>query len=94
MWKPKLLMDYQSLGYLIRKRRTALHFTRQGLADAAGISMSFLGHIERGTRKANLQTLMMIATTLHTTLNDMLAELLTEGSTPEKQALGSAPHAR
>ncbi|MEA5069461.1 MAG: helix-turn-helix transcriptional regulator, partial [Christensenellaceae bacterium] len=54
-------MDYRSLGMRIRKQRKNLHLTQEELAERAGISLSFLGHIERGTRKASLETLVSLS---------------------------------
>jgi transcriptional regulator with XRE-family HTH domain len=90
MIRDEIVVDYKSLGYLIRKRRTALHITRQTLANAADISVSFLGHIERGSRRASIQTLMMLANALYTTLSSLVGEVLAEGVTQERQALTNA----
>jgi len=40
-------MDYKSLGMRIRKRRKAMRMTQEELAKKLGLSLSFLGHIER-----------------------------------------------
>lgn len=57
-------MLYQELGKRIRQQRTLARMTQEKLAEAAGISLSFLGHIERGTRKASLDTLVKICNVL------------------------------
>lgn len=57
-------MLYQSLGKRIRQQRNLAQMTQEKLAEAAGISLSFLGHIERGTRKASLDTLVKICNAL------------------------------
>lgn len=50
-------MDYVQLGQLIRSRRKSLHLTQEKLAELTGISVAFVGHIERGTRKLSVETL-------------------------------------
>ena len=57
-------MLYQGLGKRIRQQRNLAQMTQEKLAEAAGISLSFLGHIERGTRKASLDTLVRICNAL------------------------------
>ena len=50
-------MDYIDLGLKIRQLRRQKSMTQEQLAEMAGISPSFLGHIERGTRVASVDTL-------------------------------------
>ena len=57
-------MLYQELGKRIRQQRILANMTQEKLSEAAGISLSFLGHIERGTRKASLDTLVRICNVL------------------------------
>lgn len=65
-------MDYITLGKRIRERRKDMHLTQQYLAEAAGISASFLGHIERGSRVLSLDTLMSLCRALNATPNELL----------------------
>lgn len=51
-------MDYQDLGRRVRTIRRQMGFTQEELAEKLGISPSFLGHIERGSRTASLETLV------------------------------------
>ena len=57
-------MLYQGLGKRIRQQRNLAQMTQEKLAEQAGISLSFLGHIERGTRKSSLDTLVKICNAL------------------------------
>lgn len=50
-------VDYAAMGSRVRRLRLAQHMTQEQLAEACNISFSFLGHIERGTRKMSLETL-------------------------------------
>lgn len=78
-------MLYQGLGKRIRQQRILAQMTQEKLAEAAGISLSFLGHIERGTRKASLDTLVKICNVLKVSpqllLQDSLESGLLGGST-------------
>lgn len=65
------------MGKRIRKERKANHMTQEALAEKAGISLSFLGHIERGSRKASIDTLVNIVNVLHISPNELLQDSLT-----------------
>lgn len=71
-------MDLVSLGLRIRRQRKLLHLTQDQLAERAGISVSFLGHIERGTRKAGLETLVLLANALGMSTDILLQESLND----------------
>lgn len=71
-------MDYLSLGVRIRKQRKSMRMTQEEVAERAGISLSFLGHIERGTRKASLDTLVRLSNTLGLSTDLLLQESLTD----------------
>lgn len=60
---------YVDLGLRIRALRRAHHFTQAYFAKQIFVSTSFLGHIERGTRKPSIQTITIIADALNTTLD-------------------------
>lgn len=67
-------MDYIALGWRIRFFRKKRGLTQEQLAERVGVSSSFLGHIERGSRAASLETLMRLCRALEITPNDLLAE--------------------
>lgn len=69
-------MDYNQLGKRIRQQRKLKKWTQEKLAEMAGISVSFLGHIERGTRKASVETLVAIANSLQTGTDFLLSDSL------------------
>lgn len=56
-------------GKRIRTRRLQLGLTQEQLAEKADISISFLGHIERGTRVASLMTMTRICMALGVSLD-------------------------
>lgn len=69
-------MDYKDLGARIRTARRRLSLTQEELAEKTGISASFLGHIERGTRVASLETLVALCNTLNVTPEYLLSASL------------------
>lgn len=70
-------MDYVALGKRVRRERKAHHLTQAQLAKQLELSVSFLGHVERGTRKASLETLVAIANALNISVDSLLSESLT-----------------
>ena len=70
---------YEALGKRIRAQRKQMKMTQEELAEKAEISNSFLGHIERGTRKASLDTLVKICNALKASPNLLLQDSLNDG---------------
>ncbi len=66
------MIDYQDLGQRIRKLRRAEGLTQEELAEKVDISASFMGHIERGSRIASLETLVALCNVLKTSPNHLL----------------------
>ncbi len=50
-------VDCVQLGKRVRIRRQVLGITQEMLAEKIGVCTSFIGHIERGTRKLSIETL-------------------------------------
>lgn len=73
-------MDYIDLGRRIRKQRSQLNWTQETLAEHINVSTSFVGHVERGTRKASLETLVSLANALNVSLDYLLAASLKNNS--------------
>ena len=69
-------MDYVALGMRIRKQRKLMQMTPDQLSEKAGISLSFLGHIERGSRKSSLETLVSLANALEVSADYLLQDSL------------------
>ena len=67
-----LEIDYKYLGSNVRKKRVHLNMTQEGLANQIGISTSFVGHIERGTRKASMETLARLSVALDESIDSLL----------------------
>ena len=58
------IANNEAIGRRLRKQRLTLQLTQEQLAEKAGISFSFLGHIERGTRIASVETLARLSKAL------------------------------
>lgn len=69
-------MDYTALGNRIEKLRRQRRLTQEQLAEQAGISAAFMGHIERGTRVASLATLVAICNALEASPEYLLCDSL------------------
>lgn len=71
-------MNYEMLGKRIRDYRKKLHLTQEQLSETANISLSFLGHIERGSRKASLETIVSLSNALNISPHFLLQDSLSE----------------
>lgn len=65
-------LDYSKMGMRIRQVRKVKGWSQDELAKKCGISMSFLGHIERGTRIMSLETFVSICEALDTGADELL----------------------
>ena len=57
-------MDYEALGRRVRQQRLNAGLTQDELARKVGISCSFVGHIERGEKKASIETVVALCNAL------------------------------
>ena len=69
-------MDYLRLGQRVRRQRKLLGMTQKEVAEKVGISLPFYGHIERGSRKASLETVINIANALGVSADTLLQDSL------------------
>ncbi len=65
-------LDYKKIGQRIRQVRKAKGWSQGTLAEKCGISMSFMGHIERGTRIMSMDTFACICGILQTGADELL----------------------
>lgn len=72
------MIDYVQLGNRIKQRRKELHLTQEALAEQADISVSFMGHIERGSRIASLDTLLSICIALDVSIDYIIGRDIVE----------------
>ena len=67
-------INFPMVGQKIKILRNEAGFTQEQMAEACGISTSFLGHIERGTRKLSLETAVKIADCLQISMDALLMD--------------------
>lgn len=72
-----MTIDYKDLGKRVRELRRQASLTQEELAEQVGISTSFMGHVERGSRVASLETLVALCNALHVTPQYLLSASLT-----------------
>ncbi|MDE7312282.1 MAG: helix-turn-helix domain-containing protein [Eubacterium sp.] len=65
-------LNYTKIGSRIRQVRKAKGWSQDKLARKCEISMSFLGHIERGTRIMSLETFVSICSALDANADELL----------------------
>lgn len=53
-------MNYNLLGAKVKRVRKEMRLTQEEFAELLGLSVSFVGHIERGTRIPSLETIYRI----------------------------------
>ncbi len=75
-------LDYSEIGKRIRQVRKAKKWSQGALAEKCGISMSFLGHIERGTRIMSMDT--FISWSLIHKLKQIISDSLCSAGTQTK----------
>ena len=67
-------INYKEVGSRIRYRRTGMLLTQAQLAERIDRSITFVGHIERGTRKMSLETLLAISEALNISTDYILKD--------------------
>lgn len=58
------MTDYTKIGRMVKRYRHWNDLTQAQLAELIGVSTSFVGHIERGSRKMSIDTLCAICRVL------------------------------
>ncbi len=83
-------LDYMDIGRRIRIARTEAGITQGELAKRIGVSPSFVGHLERGTRQASLETLVSLANELDLSVDFLLSASL-KNSNPRSEQIPYTP---
>lgn len=65
---------YSRIGAAVRAHRLLLGWTQERLGEESGLHPSFIGQIERGTKKVSLLTLARLAAALRCTAGALLDE--------------------
>lgn len=72
------MVNYKDFGQRVRSLRRLQHLTQEELAEQLGISASFMGHLERGSRIASIDTLVALCNTLKTSPQYLLSASLSD----------------
>ena len=73
-------MDYEKLGLRVRQQREMSNLTQNQLARKASVTASFIGHIERGEKKASVETVVALCNALDISPAVLLQDSLSEGA--------------
>ena len=65
-------IDYRVVGEKIKSLRRQAGLTQEQMAELCDISTSFLGHIERGSRRLSLETAVKIADCLQVSIDSLI----------------------
>ncbi|MDO4865022.1 MAG: helix-turn-helix transcriptional regulator [Clostridia bacterium] len=71
-------MDYKKLGMRVRQQRVLCQLTQEQLAEKAGVSNSFIGHIERGEKKASVETVVALCNAMSISPSVLLQDSLSD----------------
>jgi transcriptional regulator with XRE-family HTH domain len=66
---------YSAIGKRVREERSKAGLTLEELAEAASISSSFLAYVERGKKKASLETIKKLADGLHVPIANLFSAI-------------------
>ena len=86
-------MDYRGLGKRVRQQRVLNGLTQEQLSEKAGISCSFVGHIERGEKKASLETIVALCNVLSISPTVLLQDSLSSAVMENHASVGEADKA-
>lgn len=81
------MINNKAIGAKIRYLRITQDLSQESLADLADISRVSIGHIERGERTPNLETIIKIANALHSSTDKLLTDCLASDRTSEDSLL-------
>lgn len=62
-------MDFHYLGHQVFGYRKQRGLTQAQLAEEVDVSTAFIGHVERGTRKPSLETVVALAQALNVSID-------------------------
>ena len=77
-------MDYKAIGARIQHLRKLKRLTQSELSEKVGISLSFMGHVERGARVMSIETLAKLARVLDCSTDYILGVVSVEKSAYEQ----------
>ena len=81
-YAPESLAVCKRIGLHIRAARRNMGYTQEKLADRLDLSANFIAHLERGSRKPSLDTLIALSAILDVPLEDLLKADTTVAKAP------------
>lgn len=66
-------MDYMVFGRELKKLRQQKHLTQEQLAERADLSVPYISHLERGSKKPSLAVLVRLSESLEVTADQLLS---------------------
>lgn len=73
-------VDYTLVGEKIKSRRLKIGLTQEKLTEICDISVSYIAHIERGTKSLSLETAVKISNALDISLDYLLINEINNNS--------------
>ena len=67
-------MDYVAVGARIKNKRLEQNLTQEQLAEKVELSAVYIGQIERGERKMTIETLVKLANSLNSSIEELLKD--------------------
>ena len=80
-------MEFLSIGRNIRKYRMAQNLRQEDLAEKTGLSVNYIGAIERGEKLPSLETFIDIVNTLNVSADILLCDVLNASYTIKNSLL-------
>lgn len=74
-------INYPEIGARIRRQREHIGMTQEQLGEACELSASFVGHIERGSRKLSVESLYKMASVLDVSVDYLLSDRMLQETT-------------
>jgi transcriptional regulator with XRE-family HTH domain len=84
----------EAVGEALRRRRLAQGRTLREVAEAAGVSLTYLSEVERGRKEPSSEVLEAICAALHLVLAELLFEVAETLAAAEPALDGLAPSPR
>ena len=68
------MIDYAGIGYKIKQIRQKKHITQEELAEAAGVGVTHISHLETGSGTVSLKVFLAIVNYLNCSADELLCK--------------------
>lgn len=75
------MVDYSGIGARIKTMRKERNMTQEELAEAAGLGSTHISHVENGTTKLSVKSLIAIINALECSADELLCIEVTQAKT-------------